>query len=112
MKLSALEARFICWSVQDGSNVHRHVETLAEATGLWFLCPLCFERNGGPVGTHGVICWFEDRVPDDLSPGPGRWTPAGSGLDDLSFVVGKRSNSVQLTGGCGWHGFVKDGGAS
>lgn len=110
MKLRDLEAQFICWSVQDGSNVHRNVETLAEATGIRFLCPVCFAANAGPIGTHSVICWFEDRVPDELSPGPGRWTPAGSGLDDLSFIVGKRSNSVQLGGGCNAHFFVTDGG--
>lgn len=25
-------------------------------------------------------------MPDDLSPGPGRWNPQGTGLDDLTFV--------------------------
>ncbi len=89
------------------------VETLGEADGLWFLCPKCFAANSGPVGTHAVICWFVGRVPDDVEPKPGRWTPMGTGLSDLTFVPSAgRSNSVLLTGGCRWHGFVKDGQAA
>jgi hypothetical protein len=92
---------------------HIDVATLAEADGLSFLCPKCFAENRGPVGTHTVICWFEGKVPDDAVPGPGRWNPVGTGLDDLSFVPGKRSPSVLLTGdGCAWHGFVTAGDAT
>lgn len=90
-----------------------NVATLAEADGVGFLCPKCFAANNGPVGTHGVICWFEDKVPDDAFPGPGRWNPVGTSLDDLTFVPGKRSHSVLLTGeGCAWHGFVVNGDAT
>jgi hypothetical protein len=89
------------------------VETIAEADGVWFLCPKCFADNGGPVGTHAVICWFVGKVADDVDPKPGRWTPTGTGLHDLTFVPSAgRSNSVLLTGGCGWHGFVANGSAS
>jgi hypothetical protein len=65
------------------------VDTLAEADGIMHLCHVCFKKNNGPVGTHSMIHWFRGHVPDDLSPGPGRWTPAGTGIDDLSFVPGE-----------------------
>lgn len=91
---------------------HVQVDSLAEADGLQFLCPKCFATNGGNVGTHSVICWFEGKVPDNVDPKPGRWKPVGTGLDDLSFVPGRKSNSVLLVGGCGWHGFVKMGDAT
>ena len=86
------------------------VDTLAEADGVWFLCPKCFADNGGTIGTHAVICWFVGRVSDDVDPKPGRWTPTGTGLGDLTFVPSPgRSHSVLLTGGCRWHGFLADG---
>lgn len=89
------------------------VDTLAEADGVWFLCPKCFAGNGGPVGTHAVICWFVGKVADDVDPKPGRWTPTGTGLHDLTFVPSEgRSHSVLLTGGCRWHGFLANGDAS
>lgn len=93
----------------DGVEVSmRYVETLSEADGIEFLCPLCFEKNGGAVGTHIVICWFVGKVRDDVSPKPGRWTPQGTGIDDLRFIPGDppRAVSVLLTAGCNWHGFV------
>ncbi|HSX23078.1 MAG TPA: hypothetical protein VLE97_09915 [Gaiellaceae bacterium] len=89
------------------------VDTLEEADGVWFLCPKCYAANGGRIGTHAVLCWFVGRVPDDVAPKPGRWTPRGTGLSDLTFVPSQgRSQSVLLTGGCGWHGFVVDGDAT
>lgn len=112
MRLRDLDARFL----KRVDNEHfNHVDSLAEADGICFLCPLCFSKNNGPVGTHSVICWFVGHVPDDLDPKPGRWTPAGSGIDDLTFVPGNppRAVSVLLTGnGCGWHGFIRGGDAT
>ncbi len=120
MILTDLQATFIHylapgWTDPDG-EVYPHggtqeVGQLAEADGLEFLCPKCYVANGGEVGTHRVICWFVCKVPDDVRPGPGRWTPQGTGLNDLSFVPSEgRSHSVLLTGGgCAWHGFVTDG---
>jgi hypothetical protein len=89
------------------------VTTIAEAQGVQFLCPKCFAANGGNVGTHMVMCWFNGRgVPDEMAPKPGRWNPSGAGLDDLTFV-GPGAVSVHLTGGgCGWHGFVSNGDAT
>ncbi len=96
------------------------VETLAEAQGLWFLCPACYAKNGGNVGTHGVRVFFHGRgVPDRGVDGevlgkneagqPVRWTVvAGTGLDDLQL-----SPSILLQGGgCQWHGFVGSSGVA
>lgn len=69
-------------------TTYRHVDRVADADGVRFLCPKCHAANGGPVGTHSVLCWF---------------------VGVLSFV-GPGAASVLLTGpGCGWHGFVRAG---
>lgn len=87
------------------------VDTLAEAQGIHFLCPKCFEKNGGTVGTHGVCCWSRSRgVPDDVDPGPGRWVLDGTGIDDLTLnAEASQTRSVQLEGGCAWHGYITNG---
>ncbi len=109
MRLAGLDARFVRYSAGP-PETYAHVDALADADGVMFLCPLCFAANGGPVGTHSVLCWFVGRVPDGVSPGPGRWVPSGSGLADLTFA-GPAAASVLLSGGCGWHGYVRDGDA-
>ncbi len=85
---------------------HHVVATLAEAEGIFFLCPVCFKANGGPVGTHGIICWTP-KVPPDAQPGPGRWELVGSSFEDLSLRAG--SSSIKLTGGCEAHFHVTNG---
>jgi hypothetical protein len=108
MRLRDLDAKFLSRN-EDGSMSTDVPDTaLWQADGVLFLCPKCFAANQGKVGTHSVICWFAGRVPDDVTPKPGRWHPQGTGLDDLTFV-GPGAVSVLLTSGCGWHGFVKDG---
>jgi hypothetical protein len=124
--LVILEAKFIryeikpCFVGAPGCNTvsehsehewHISVDTFEEADGIIFLCPKCYNENG-KIGTHRVICWFEGKVPDDVFPNPGRWNPIGTGINDLTFVPGKKSNSVLLTDGCRWHGFVSNGDAS
>lgn len=116
MRLSELEAKLI-WQVNVETGSFRTDEppcpSLAEAQGLLFLCPKCFKDNNGPVGTHSVICWFEGRgIPDDMEPRPGRWTPRGTSIEDITFVPAKKSNSVLLLGGCNWHGFITNGDAT
>lgn len=64
------------------------------ADGVLFLCPRCFTLNHGEVGTHSVLCW-RPRVPQDISPKPGRWEFTGTGFADLTLVAG--SSSVLLT---------------
>lgn len=107
-----LEGRFLRYAARDGQEYYEEVDTLAEAQGISFLCPKCYLKNGGPEGTHSVICWSRSRgTPDGVSPGPGRWALEGTGLDDLTLGADPPSTarSVQLLGACGWHGFVIDG---
>lgn len=92
------------------------VMTVAEADGIDFLCPLCFEKNGGAVGTHHVMVTFADRnVPDEAGSrgkaGPTRWTASGTGLDDLVLTPSILLNESQPPEqGCHWHGFVGSSG--
>lgn len=112
-RLKELEAEFL---KSEGKTFY-FVPTRAEASGVWFICPKCFDKNGGPVGSHRVICWFVGKVDDDMSPGPGRWTPAGEAIEDLTFVPGDPARPVSVLlessdGGCGWHGFIRNGEAT
>lgn len=112
--MTDLEPRFL--KREDDSNF-RYVDSVAEADGILFLCPKCFLKNGGSVGTHAVICW-DPSVPQTTHPVPGRWDLVGTGLHDLSLVAG--SSSIKLPsptpeeekagkGPCGWHGHITGG---
>lgn len=106
MKLADFDPHF----VKILSNGHyQMVDSLADAQGIHFLCPKCFSKNNGPVGTHLVLVWFKDRgVPENELPLPGRWTvTGGADMSDLTLTA-----SIQLPNGagqCGWHGFVTNG---
>jgi hypothetical protein len=82
----------------------------AEAQGIQFLCPLCFAKNNGPVGTHGCDVTFADRgVPDQMGShnkdGQAvRWTVSGDAFENLTTTP-----SILLEGGCAWHGFITNG---
>lgn len=83
-----------------------------DADGVTYLCPLCYQRNGNTsVGTEHVINWFRHRarVTDAWTPGPGRWTPSGTNIDDLTFEYGSPvvAKSVALTGHA--HYFIRKG---
>jgi hypothetical protein len=109
MRLSDLKSEFL---VITGENTHQRCASLAQAQGVMFMCPKCFEANRSPVGTHWVLCWFAGRgVPDNRVPIPGRWHPHGTEIDDLTFV-GPGAVSVLLTAGCRWHGFIRNGEAT
>lgn len=104
--LVELEAEFVRYT--DGGGIYHPVD-LANAQGVMFLCPACFATNGGKVGTHRVLSWFRGRgVPDDAKPGPGRWEPEGSDLNDLTL---RPSIDLSIGDGCKWHGFVTSGSA-
>jgi len=113
MRLLDLDPSFLCLEIKDdGGLIFHFVDRLDEADGVKFLCPKCFAKNGGSVGTHAVICWSRSRgVPEDVTPGPGRWKMVGTGLGDLTLDADPPSTarSVFLNGGCGWHGFVTKG---
>ena len=81
-----------------------HSETQAQAQGVMFLCPVCFQRNGGAVGTEHVLLWFRDRgVPDAETPGPGRWLATGTGFEDLTLAPSVNVDHEH------WHGFITNG---
>jgi len=104
MKLTLLEPILLR---VDGDGVYDVVETLPDAQGMMFLCPKCFAANGGPVRTHSVLVWFDGRgVLASMTPAP-RWQVDGKTIDELSLAP-----SVHITGGCGWHGWVKNGTAA
>jgi len=112
VRLRDLDARLVRYERVGDEEHYVHVDTVAEADGLLFICPGCVKTLGTKVGAHSVLCWFVGKVPDDLDPKPGRWVPSGTTIDDLSFV-GPGAASVLLQGApCGWHGFVRDGDAS
>lgn len=110
--LAQLEAKFIRYERRDGHEFFIDVETIGEAQGVKFLCPKCFAANKGPVGTHMVVCWSRSRgVPDDVEPRP---VLTGTGIADLTLNADPpgTARSIQLTGGCGWHGFINSGRAT
>lgn len=111
LKLVDLDGKFLKLCTNPGELLsYLFVETLAEATGVKFLCPKCFRDRGGPCGTHSVICWFVGVDPR-IDPKPGRWQPSGTSLADLSFVAypGQGNFSVELMSGCHWHGHLING---
>jgi hypothetical protein len=128
MKLSQLEGRLIRyapypdkWTEErpDGSTVEvsgvrqswTEVDSLGDASGVSFVCPICLLRNSGSrPGVHSVICWFTGvPLPEQGGPhpAPGRWnvSPASTSIDDLTFC-GPGAYSVALP--CG-HGYVSQG---
>lgn len=103
MRLLDLKPQFL--RVKDERSFE-YVDSINDADGVMFLCPTCFAKNGGSVGTHSVICW-QPHVPQTIHPIPGRWKFVGTGYDDLSLVAG--SSSIALRGDCNAHFFVRDG---
>lgn len=112
MRLRELDPQLLRREVADVGVNLPYVDRLEDAQGISFLCPACFVKNGGKVGTHQVICWSRSRgVPEDARPGPGRWKLVGTSIDDLTLDADPPSTqrSVQLTGGCNWHGHITNG---
>ena len=105
MKLTDLEPRFL--SYEGDPKEWRYATPRADANGITFVCPKCFEANGMKrPGVHSVICW-DPSVPQSVSPGPGRWEFVGVSFDDLTLRAG--SSSVKLEGGCDAHFFITNG---
>lgn len=114
MKLTELEPQFLRWEKEDDRVFYPYANGIEDAQGIEFLCPKCFAANGGAVGTHAVICWSRSRgTPEEAEPGPGRWKIEGTDYHDVTLNADPPSSarSVQLNGGCGWHGFVTNGDA-
>ena len=126
MRLRDLDAEFVGNArVEDGSRCYRRQDSIEGAQGLSFQCPKCAvgkergeeDGRGHYKGAHYILCWFRnprgaEKVPDDWTPGPGRWwVESGTTIDDITFGHGEppMAKSVLLTAGCGWHGFVEHG---
>jgi hypothetical protein len=107
MRLSELEPE---WLREGDSRVTmRRMDdaTPATAQGLLFLCPVCFKKNNGPVGTHSIIVWFKDRgVAADREPLPGCWAVTGTSFDDLTLQPSIDISENQPGEG---HGFITNG---
>lgn len=106
LRLADLSPEFMHYDRVSGRQ--RMVDTLGEANGIWFLCPLCTHNkaNGAAIHVHGVLCW-SPAVPKGVDPGPGRWPMTGIGFEDLTL-----DPSIDLSGpgaGCNWHGWIKNG---
>jgi len=113
VRLIDLDATFIAGPA--AGEGHRRVATMAEAQGLLFQCPACAqgkeraELDGRrvAVGAHYVRVWFSSRgAPYDATPLP-RWLASGTNLDDLTLAP-----SIAISGGCRWHGYVRNGDAA
>lgn len=104
------------WSPTPVRYGFHNIATVAEADSIMFLCPKCFEKNGGTVGTHRVMVTFAGRdVPDKAGSrgkeGPTRWNVSGAGLDDIVLTPSILLNeSLPPERGCHWHGFVGSNG--
>jgi len=113
VRLVDLDPRFIRYQRTAAGRVSFiAVQSIAEAQGVRFLCPKCFAANGGARGTHVVICLSRSAgVPEDARPGPGRWKLEGAGYADLTLNADPpgTARSVQVSGGCNWHGFIERG---
>lgn len=110
--LKELGAEFVRHVVERNTIGVRRVENKAYAHGIMFACPLCFDKNGGLMGTHAVICWSRSAgAPDDASPGPNRWLMTGRNIGELTLdsEIENGDRSITLTSGCGWRGYVTNG---
>lgn len=124
MRLTELEPQWVNYGDHGGfsrfTDTHSHVnydkdevaegyhdqaEDIAHADGVFFLCPTCFKKNNGPIGTESVLVWFANKpnVPADAFPGPGRWAATGTSFEDLTLHP-----SVNVAHEH-WHGWVQNG---
>lgn len=111
------DGEIFMWSPRPVRYEYHCVVTVAEADSVSFLCPTCFAKNGGPVGTHGVHVTFAGRgVPDEAgsrgTSGPTRWEASGATIDDLVLTPSIQLNPTARPeeGHCQWHGFVGSNG--
>lgn len=104
------------WSQEPTRTLFEHVDRVADAHGVSFLCPKSFEKNGGNKGTHSVYIFFKG------SPHAGRntageevlWTVVGgSSIDDLQLSpsILEQDAGMPPQHQCNWHGFIGTSGA-
>lgn len=113
MKLIELEPQFLRYETSDHEFL-RATDSLADAQGIRFLCPVCFIKNSGPVGTHGIEVSFAGRGVKDNQGShnregkPSRWNVTGTDYGDLttqpSILIDPAPPAC-----AGWHGFITSG---
>jgi hypothetical protein len=112
MRLQELNPQFVKHEMRDSVKIDVHVSDINIATGITFLCPVCFKKNNGSVGTHGITVTFRDRrVPDELGSHnkeglPSRWAVSGTNYENLTLSP-SIDISQDLPGE--WHGFITNG---
>ena len=114
MKLVQLEPQFVQYFEDETGNHLRHAPDLGHAQGIQFLCPSCFVRNGGAVGTHLIEASFtgtgvlDHQGSHNRKGEPSRWTASGSMYVDLTLRPSIQIDAAKPA--CdGWHGFVTKG---
>jgi len=100
MKLTDLEPKFR--KLNEAGQL-QEVETIEEAEVVTYLCPKCFLKNGGAVGTHLFMTPNKKLQPGTLG-GKIYWEWTGKGMDDLTT-----NPSILDVGGCGAHFYIKNG---
>jgi hypothetical protein len=119
MKLTELEPQFMTYETRpypsvDAGNYLHHVGTLVEAQGVQFLCPVCFVKNSGPIGTHVIEVSFAGRGVQDNQGShnregqPSRWNATGTGYSDLTTTPSILIDPA-LPSCAGWHGYITNG---
>lgn len=117
MRLIELEPQFIRYETRAEREYLLHVGSLSEAQGIQFLCPVCFAKNGGPIGTHGVEVTFARRGvaahqgSHDRAGAPSRWNVSGADYEDLTTTPSILIDPA-LPACAGWHGYITNGEAS
>jgi len=91
--------------------VFEHVESVAQAHGIRFMCPKSFAKNGGPRGTHSVYIFFvgSPYAGRNMAGQEVRWKVlGGTTIDDLSISpsIQEQDDDVKPEHRCGWHGFI------
>jgi hypothetical protein len=114
VKLTELEPEFVRYETRTDVAGPREytipVTTIGEAQGVEFLCPVCFVKNGGAVGTHWCGVTFagrgatDDQGSHNREGKPSRWQVSGTDFTDLTLQP-----SIDLTPACSWHGFITNG---
>lgn len=92
-----------------------HVDRVADAHGIRFLCPKSFAKNGGPKGTHSVYIFFvgSPYAGRNTAGQEVRWTVVGgTTIDDLQLTpsILEQDDGAPPEWRCGWHGFVGSSG--
>jgi hypothetical protein len=113
VKLTELDPQFVCWTQENwpdaqGKYCYNQVDSIAEANGVIFLCPLCFVANQrSNIGVHSICCWAPGVPQHEHLVGPGRWSMSGTGYADLTLSAS--SSSISVTSGCKAHFFIRNG---